>query len=667
MARPDVRRCFWSKHITMNRQQRRAATKAGKSSNRSPVILFESGLRYLQSGQFAEAEKYCREILADDPDHAESLHLLGLISAGTNKCDQATEFFAQAIKKNPNNADYFSNLGTVLQRQDRFEEALKSFDLALSLRPDSIDTWIKLGHVLQRQERFEEALLAYDHALKITPSHTGAKDNLSQADAFYKRGVCFRHLMRLEEACISFGKALTIYPDHFDALNNRGRTLLDMWRAEEALMDLRKAIELEPNSVVTLNYYGVALTRLTRCEEALTILDRALSISPEMMELFNSRGNALKDLGRLDEALANYDRAIALRPDYVGTHSNRGNCLDEMGRHGEALSSYKDALALQPDDADAHWGTAINRLRAGDLKTGWVEHEWRWKLRFLQARHRQFKQPLWIGAEPIDGKVLVLHNEQGFGDALQFCRYVPLIAARGARVVLEIDGSLKELLSGLGGVSHCISKGETLPDFDFHCPLTSLPLAFDTTLDTIPSAVPYLSVSAHATDWGTRLPSQNLPRIGLVWSGNPDHKNDRNRSMPLKSLLPLLEVEAQFVSLQKNIHPSDEVVLRERSDILHLGPELQSFVDTAALIERLDLVISVDTSVAHLAGALGRPVWILLPYVPDWRWLIDREDSPWYPTARLFRQSQTREWHSVVDEMHRALTKFVTAVQSRRR
>ena len=650
----------------MNRQQRRAATKADKPSNRSPAILLESGLRYLQSGQFSEAEKCCREILAADPDHADSFHLLGLISARTNKYDQATEFIAQAIRKNPNNADYFSNLGTMLERQDRFEEALKSFDLALALKPDFIDTWIKIGFTLQRQERFEEALLAYDQALKIDPPHTGVEKNLRRADAFYNSGVCFRHLMRFEEACISFGKVLAISPDHVDTLNNRGRTLLDLWQVDKALMDFRKAIELEPNSVAPLNNCGIALILLRRCEEALTILDRALSISPGLAELFNNKGNALKDLRRFDEALANYDRAIALKPDYAEAHSNRGNCLDEMGRYGEALSSYEDALALQPDHADAHWNTAIHRLRAGDLKTGWVENEWRWKIRSLQVKHRSFKQPLWIGAEPVDGKVLLLHNEQGLGDALQFCRYVPLLAARGARVVLEIDGPLKELLSGLTGVSHCIAKGETLPDFDFHCPLTSLPLAFDTTLDTIPSAVPYISVGAHAADWGTRLHSRNLPRIGLVWSGNPDHNNDRNRSMPLESLLPLLEVEAQFVSLQKNVRSGDEAVLRERSDILHLGPELQSFVDTAALIEQLDLVISVDTSVAHLAGALARPVWILLPFVPDWRWLLDREDSPWYPTARLFRQSQTREWHSVVDEMRRALTKFATAVQSRR-
>jgi len=615
----------------MNRQQRRAATKAGKSPKPSPTTLLEAGARYLQSGQFAEAEKCCREILADDPDHADSFHLLGLISAETNRGDQAIEFFAEAVRKNPNNADFFSNLGTMLQLQDRLEEALKSFDLALSLKPDSSNTWIKLGHVLQRQERFEEALLVYDHALNIDPPRTGAEKNLSLAEVFYRRGVCLQHLKRLEEACISYGKALTIDPDYFDALNHR----------------------------------GVALILLKRCEEALTSIDRALSISPDSAEIFLNKGVALKHLGRLDEALANYDRAIALKPDYAQGYYNRGVCLDDMGRYGEALSSYKTALALQPDYTDARWGIAITSLRAGDLKTGWVEYEWRWKVSSLQAKHRHFKQPQWIGAEPIDGKVLLLHNEQGLGDALQFCRYVPLVAARGARVILEIGGPLKELLSGLTGVSHCIAKGETLPDFDFHCPLTSLPLAFDTTLDTIPSAAPYLSVGAHAVDWRARFDSKKRPRIGLVWSGNPDHVNDHNRSMPLKTLLPLLDVEAQFVSLQKNDRPRDEAILRERSDVLHLGPELQSFSDTAALIEQLDLVISVDTSVAHLAGALGRPVWILLPYVPDWRWLLNRDDSPWYPTARLFRQSQTCEWDSVVDEARLALTKFATEVQSR--
>ncbi len=649
----------------MNRHQRRAAAKADKSSNRSPAILIDSGLRYLQSGQFSEAEKCCHEILADDPDHADSFHLLGLISARTNKYDQAIDFITQAIRKNPNNADYFSNLGTMLQRQARFDEALKSFDLALSLKPDSADTWSKLGNVLQRQERFDEAILAYDRALDIDPQRPGAENDRTQATALYKRGVCLRHLMRLEEACASFDKALRIYPDHFEALNDRGRTLLDLWRVDEALRDFRKAIEIEPNSVAPLNNYSITLIRLRRYEEALEILDRALSISPDVAELLTNKGNALKHLGRFDGALANYDHAIALRPDYVEAYSNRGHCLDEMGRYGEALSCYDDTLALQPDHADTHWNIAVNRLRAGDLRTGWVEYEWRWKTKSLQVKHRYFRQPLWIGAEPIDGKVLLLHNEQGLGDALQFVRYVPLLAARGARIVLEIDGSLKELLSGLAGVSHCIAKGETLPDFDFHCPLTSLPLAFGTTLDTIPSAVPYISVGTHATDWGTRLHSRNLVRVGLVWSGNPNHTNDSNRSMPLECLLPLLDVKAQFVGLQKDIRPGDQAVLGARNDILHLGAELKSFADTAALIEHLDLVISADTSVAHLAGALGRPVWIFLPYVPDWRWLVDREDSPWYPTARLFRQSQTREWHSVIEAMRRALTEFVAAVPHR--
>jgi tetratricopeptide (TPR) repeat protein len=651
----------------MNRQQRRAAAKADKSPSRSPATLIEAGLRYLQSGRLAEAEKCCREILADDPDHADSFHLLGMIAAKADQYDRAIEFIARAIRKNPNNADYLSNLGTMLQRQARFDEALKSFNLALSLKPDSTDTWVKLGNVLQRQERFEEAILAYDNALRIDPPRPEAGKNLIQANALYKRGVCLRHLMRLDEACISFDQALAIYPDHFDALNDRGRTLLDLWRPGEALIDFRKAIRIDPKSVAPLNNCGITLILLRRCEEALEILDRALSISPGLAELFNNKGNALKFLGRFDEALASYDRSIALRPDYAEAHSNRGNCLDEMGRYDEALSCYQDALALQPDHADTHWNIAVNRLRDGDLRTGWVENEWRWKIKSLQVKHRHFTQPLWIGAEPIDGKILLLHNEQGLGDALHFFRYVPLLAARGARIVLEVDGPLKELLSGQSGVSHCLAKGEAIPDFDYHAPLTSLPLAFDTTLDTIPSKAPYISVGAHAIDWGARFHSESLPRIGLVWSGNPVHNNDRNRSMPLESLLPLLDVKAQFVSLQKDVRPCDDVVLRERNDILQVGAELRSFVDTAALIEHLDLVISVDTSVAHLAGALGRPVWIFLPYVPDWRWLLDRTDSPWYPTARLFRQSQTREWRSVVDEMQPVLREFVAAGLSRQR
>jgi len=277
----------------------------------------------------------------------------------------------------------------------------------------------------------------------------------------------------------------------------------------------------------------------------------------------------------------------------------------------------------------------------------------------LNLSKRNFARPLWLGAERIDGTTMLLHHEQGLGDAIRFCRYVPLVAARGARVIIEVEEPLRQLMSGLAGVSHCVSKGEALPDFDLHCPLLSLPLAFETRLDTIPSTTPYLRAPAHGQDWEARLGPKDRPRIGLVWSGNPRHRDDRKRSIELNALSPLFDVAATFVSLQKDLRAGDEAVLMERSDIIKLGQSLGSFADTAALLSHLDLVISVDTSVAHLAGAFGRPVWVLLPLVPDWRWLLDRDDSPWYPTARLFRQTDTSDWRGVVKRVRTALHDLV--------
>jgi tetratricopeptide (TPR) repeat protein len=707
--------------MLMNRRERRAAAKKGKlelsaranedvavvfggvtgemsagangnandTSKRSTASFYDAGVRHFQSGRHGAAEECCRQALAVDPGHANSLHLLGLIHAATGRLDVAVEQIAAAIRSDPRNPDFFSDLGSLLQRMGRLEEATKSYDLAIQLKPHNVDAWTRLGDLLQTQMRSEEALLTYDHAAKLDPSNGLAmykagqllfesgryEDALARfdllqtttpgrAEVLRERAVCLNRLNRREEAAASYQKAIEIAPRNYDYHNDLGSILLGLRRFEQALAHFREAIEIKPDFVAAMNNLGIALVDLKRPEEALPVFDRGLSISPELAQLFSNKANALKALGRYDEALAAYDRAIALKPDYVKAHCNRGACLDQMLRTDEALSSLKDALALQPDYPEARWNLGLNRLRVGDFKTGWIESEWRWKCPGLRLGERKMHRPLWLGAEPIDGKVLLLHSDQGLGDALQFCRYAPLAAARGAKVIVEVQRSLRDLLCRLAGVSMVISKGEALPDFDFHCPLCSLPLAFDTTIDTIPSAAPYLSVDGRGERWEGRLRSSGLPKIGLVWSGNPEHLNDQNRSVALKNLLPLLEVKAQFVSLQKDVRPDDLAVLRDRHDILDFGPELGSFSDTAALLAQLDLLISVDTSVAHLAGALGRPVWILLPYAPDWRWLLDRADSPWYPTASLFRQSKTREWGSVVRQVGEALQQFVEARSS---
>jgi tetratricopeptide (TPR) repeat protein len=346
-----------------------------------------------------------------------------------------------------------------------------------------------------------------------------------------------------------------------------------------------------------------------------------------------------------------------VQPDFAEAHLNRGNALQELKRHAEAVTSYERAIMARPDYVDAHYNEALSRLLVGDFERGWEENEWRWETDQLRDGKRFFKQPLWLGKSDIAGKTILLHAEQGFGDTIQFCRYVPMVAERGARVIVEVQEPLKRLMSGLSGTTQLVARGEPLPDFDIHCPLFSLPLAFGTRLETIPSAVPYLRASPQAVaDWGARLGPKHRPRIGLAWSGRPI---PRDRSIPLGSLLPFLDVNATFVSLQKEVTLEDAKILNERSDLLHFGDALKDFADTAALIANLDLVISIDTSVANLAGALAAPLWVMLLFTPDWRWLLDRDDNPWYPTARLFRQDDTHTWDSVIARVQTALRDFV--------
>jgi tetratricopeptide (TPR) repeat protein len=635
---------------------RRVRTKGDedRKGKRSPSDLYDAALRHFQSDRLGPAEDRCQRALALNPEHADCLHLLGMVHAKTNKLDSAVDLIAAAIRCNPNCSRYFSDLGSLLHAQNRFEEARKSLDLAIKLAPGSAVAWINLGDLLRAQGLHDEALLTYDHASTLDSTDT---------DPANKAGTLLLELNRCEEALARFDRAQAISADQVDVLRYRGECLGRLKRRDEAIAQFRRAIQLKPDFVIALNKLGLLLRESKRFDEALSIFDRALSFEPDQAELYCNKGVVLMALGRYEEALALFDRAISFKPDFAHAYNNRGSCLDELLRVDEALESFNKAIKLEPDYPNPHWNLACNRLRVGEFKTGWAKAEWRCKVPGLTIQDRSFDRPLWLGAEPIAGKTVLLHSDQGLGDALQFCRYVPLVAAMGARVTLGIQEPLRELVSQLGGVSRVVTA-QGASDFDFHCPLSSLPLVFDTTLDTIPSATPYISAGSRAETWKVRLASVNSPRVGLVWSGNPDHANDRNRSMPLGLLLPLLDVGARFVSLQKNARAVDQAILDQRNEILDLGPELESFADTAAVISHLDLVISVDTSVAHLAGALGRPVWILLPYVPDWRWLLHRTDSPWYPTARLFRQSETRDWQTVVAQVGSELRSFIPSLQS---
>ncbi len=609
----------------MNRRERRAA--ASKAGVKLPApgagtvaALYEAGLSQMQAGRHLDAQLCCQQALAMDPNHADTLHLMGLLSFHAKQYDHAAEWISRAIRQEPK-TDYLTNLGTTLVNQGRREEALKAFDKAVQLKPLDADLWRNLGNVLVDLERPADAMLSFQHALKLDPRHF---------DAAYKAGQLLHQSERFEESLVCFN-----------------------------LCD-----ELEPNHLPTLRMRSLTLHRLKRFEEALAGSERALILDPANVDTCNDIGNILRSLGRSEEALPWFDRALQLRPNLAVTITSRAVTLAELRRFDEAFAAYRLARATDPCCAAAEWNLALLEMLTGNFEAGWAGREARWKIPALSFHYPKFSQPKWLGKEPIDGKTILINVDEGLGDTIQFARYVPMVAARGARVILSVQDALCPLLSDLPGVSQCLPLSTSArPAFDTYCPVSSLPLAFGTKLETIPSATPYLPAPAECRvqAWEERLGPHDKLRVGLVWSGNPIHDNDHNRSIPLRMLARILDVDTTFVSLQKDPRPDDKSTLLEHTEIVDLTAHLTDFAETAALVSCLDLVISVDTSIAHLAGALGLPTWILLPYMPDYRWLLDRDDSPWYPTVRLFRQNETREYECVLDSVRIELLAMVSA------
>jgi tetratricopeptide (TPR) repeat protein len=619
-----------------------------------------------QRGRLHEADDLARAILGVKADYFDALHLIAVISTRQQRLDEALVSYDRALALWPDHAEALRNRGATLHKLKRFDEALASYDRALAVRPDYADALYNRGITLQELKRFDEALASYDRALAVRPDYAGALNN---------RGNVLRELKRFDEALASYDRALALQPDHAGALNNRANTLRELKRFDEALASYARALAVRPDHAEALYNRGITLHELKRFEEALASYDGALAVRPDHAEALDNRGNTLHELKRFDEALASYDRALALKPDHAGALYNRGVMLHELKRLDEALASYDHAIAVRPDYADAHFNKSVLQLLKGDFAAGWQGYEWRRrKHEYLTVLKSDFAQPLWLGQTAIAGKTILLHSEQGFGDTIQFCRYAPLVAGRGARVLLEVPPPLKDLMAGLAGVEQVISARDKLPCFELHCPLLSLPLAFRTSLETIPAQTPYLFASAAKTGaWRARLGARNKPRVGLVWAGDPRkqlpnaHRIDRMRSLEFDQLAPILRItECEFYSLQKGEHALAQLrnsSLRQR--VVDCANDLRDFSDTAALMDNLDLVIAVDTSVAHLAGALGKPFWLLNRYSTCWRWLVDRDDSPWYPTARLFRQNVLGDWSGVISRVVVELEKLLQVYDER--
>lgn len=503
---------------------------------------------------------------------------------------------------------------------------------------------------LHQQGQLQAAAALYRDILAVAPAHF---------DALHLLGVTALQQGETADAHDLLSQAIAIEPGNAAARMHFAHALQQQGQLEAALRAFGTALDLAPGDAVALNNCASLLRQMKRQAEALPLFERALAREPAYAEAWNNLGGTLVDLQRHEEALACFQRALLLQPAYADALYNRGNALQFLNRTGEALASYAQALRLNPDDVDARFNAGVCRLLQGDLEQGWPGYEWRWRKAAQRALLPGFADPAqaWRGATPAAGRRLLVWSEQGFGDTIQFCRYVPLLAARGFEVSVRVQPALKTLLGELPGARRVLAEGEPLPDFDLHCPMMSLPLACATTLENIPAAPRLQADAARAAAWARRLGAKRKKRIGLAWSGSGGHDNDAQRSIALYRFAALLNDGAEWISLQREARAADRLAL-EDGGLRDFAADLADFADTAALVAQLDLVVSVDTSVAHLAASMGKPVWLLLPFSPDWRWMLEHADSPWYPAMRLFRQPRRGDWDAVLADVAGALLAF---------
>ena len=613
-----------------------------------------------EQGQLEEAIRRLETAISIDGRIVDVHWLLALSLRDLGRLDEAIRQFEAVLGIDPGLAECYVALCQASAQQGRMEAARAVVERGLAHCPESAELHGLSGNLFLHAGHFERAVGSLGQALRLDPRYL---------EAHYNRGIALQNLERFEEALASFDIALSLRPAYPAAQLGRAKMLLRLARLDEALASFQQALQSDPDNPDLLNNCGLLQRQLGRLGDALITFERALKVRPDFAEAFSNRGLVLHELDRFDEALADYDRALQIKPELTDAHVNRGNALRELLRHEDALAAYQRALDIKPDLEAIYLNESLSRLVLGDLARGWPRYEWRWQTDQSVAPVSQFTQPIWLGKESLEGKTVLLHAEQGMGDTIQFCRYAKLVADGGAKVLLAVQAPLKPLLEDLEGVDRIIVPGEPPPPFDYHCPLLSLPLAFGTTLETIPRDRGYLRVGGPRFDarlaaWRARLGAQDRPRIGLVWSGNANHKNDRNRSIALSGFARILSDRARFVCLQNEIRAADATWLERRPVIERFDKELIDFAETAALIANLDLVISVDTSVAHLAAAMGKPVWLLLPFNPDWRWLLEREDSPWYESVRLFRQTRSGHWDDTLSRVGQEIERFVEGART---
>jgi tetratricopeptide (TPR) repeat protein len=611
---------------------------------------------HLAAGNIEIAESCCRRLLELQPEFLAAWCCLGDVEHARGPLEQARLAWERAASLGSRSSRAEKSLGDLFSRQRNFEEAIKMYRAGLGKSPQDAALHCALGAALAAAGRKPEARTAYRKALKYRPAFPEVLLNLG--NLYYDEGG----FVQAAECC---RKALALRPGYVKAWCNLGNALQMLGQMRGATACYGRALAIDPKTVAAYHNMGNAWVALREYRKAEECFRRTLDLEPKQARPFNSLGNALFNQRRDDEAAACYRRAIELEPDYGVAHTNLGNVLMRLGDGPGMIRHYERAVELDPTSAGGHYNLALAWLRQGRYRESWPHHEWRWDFRELHLRKRRFAQPQWKGEAlggALHGDTILLHAEQGLGDTLQFVRYAQLVAERGRRVVLEVQPPLKRLLKNLPGIDQVIAQGEALPEFDLHCPLMSLPLAFGTTLETIPGQSAYVRADGAEVEAARRRWKGEGLRVGIAWAGNPQQRSDDQRSMPLRSLLPLMEVPGvSWFSLQKGPGAQQMQGLREEFAVADASSACRDMAESAGLIATLDLVISVDTSIAHLAGAMGAAVWVALPRLADWRWMDECEDSPWYPTARLFRQKSSGDWRALVERMREELQSIVVA------
>lgn len=603
----------------------------------------QRGALWFRLGDFLQAADCWRQASAVAPQEPGYLYNLGMALRRQQQWQAATEAFEQVLAQSASHPDARLQLVDCLHQQGNFPAAEQHARLACETSPTQPQPWAALGTLCQRLGRFEEAIAAYDRSLGLLPS---------QPELLVNCGFCLRQLGRLAEAAERYRAALQLRPGDSNAHDELGSVLFQLGRGEEAIASFQAALRFAPNFAKAWTNLGIAFQDSHRLDEALTAHQRARELADDVPEVHNNLGIVLKQVGRLSEAEAAFQRALELRPNYGFAVYNLGNVQLELAQFEQASESFATAARILPDFVEPRFNRAMVQLLHGDFATGLAGYDLRWEIKQGKKKRREFLAPLWNG-EALTGRTLFVYSEQGFGDTFQFIRYASLLKNLGARVVFECRPELMPLLSPCQGVAELVPRGGELPTHDFQIPLMSLPRVFQTRLDSIPADVPYLTADPMLSHcWWETL--QAIPgfRVGIAWQGSPTYVRDIGRSIPLRNFAPLAAVPGvRLISLQ--LGPGSEQIREMAADfsVTQLPGEIDAtagaFMDTAAILKNLDLVISSDTAVVHLAGGLGIPCWVILGVSPDWRWLLDREDSPWYPTLRLFRQQQFGEWGAV--------------------